>query len=72
MTFEFFLTNFQKMQKVFEEEGEPMEEDAKIRFMFKQVDHSDPQKSIEALKYHMATNPSWTVPYIRWNQLKMP
>ena len=40
-----------------------MEEGAKIRFLFKQVDHSDLHKSIEALKYQMETNPSGTVSY---------
>ena len=40
-----------------------MEEDANIRFLFKLVDHSDLQKSIEVLKYQMETNPSGTVTY---------
>ena len=38
-----------------------MEEDAKTRFLFKQVEHSDLHKSIEALKPQMVTNPSGTV-----------
>ena len=38
-----------------------MEEDAKTRFLFKQVEHSDLHKSIGALKYQMETNPSGTV-----------
>ena len=35
MAFEVFLAKWQKMYDIFEEEGEPMEEDAKIRFFFK-------------------------------------
>ena len=51
------------MYKIFEEEGEPIYEDAKIRFIFKLVDHSDLQKSIESLKDQMTINPSGTVSY---------
>ena len=51
------------MYNIFEEEGEPMEEDAKKSFPFKIVEHSDLQKSIEELKYQMETNPSGKVPY---------
>ena len=40
-----------------------MEEDSKTRFLFKRVKHSDLQKSIEALKAHMATNISGKVSY---------
>ena len=42
-----------------------MEEDVKIRFLFKQVEHSDLHKSIEALKYHMETTPSGKVSYTK-------
>ena len=37
MEFELFLTKCQKMYSIFEEEGEAMDEDAKIRFLFKRV-----------------------------------
>ena len=40
-----------------------MKEDDKIYFLFKRVEHSDLQKSIEALKYQMATNPSGKMSY---------
>ena len=53
MAFELFLTKSHKMYNLFEEEGEPMEEDAKICFIFKQVEHSDLYKSIQELKYQM-------------------
>ena len=49
------------MYNKFEEAGEPMEEDAKTRFPFKRVWHSGLQKSIEALKAQMKTNPLGTV-----------
>ena len=51
------------MYNIFEEEGEPMEEDAKTHFILKQVDHSDLKKSIEVLNYQMETNLSGTVSY---------
>ena len=50
MQFETFLTQMQKMFNIFEKEGEPMEEEAKIRFLFKKVQNNDLQKSDEALK----------------------
>ena len=53
MAFEIFITKCQKMYNIFEEEGDPMEEDARIRFLFKTFDHSDLHKSIEALKIQM-------------------
>ena len=51
------------MHNTFEEDGNPMEEDVKICFLFKQVDHSDLQKPIKVLKAHIVTNPSDTVSY---------
>ena len=44
VVFELFLSKLQKMYNIFEEEGDPMEEDAIIRFLFKRVEHLDPQK----------------------------
>ena len=63
MAFEFFLIECQKMYNILEEEGVLMEQGSKIRFLFKQVEHSELQKSIEVLKSHMATNPSEKVSY---------
>ena len=63
MAFELFLTKCQKIYKIFEKEGNPMEEGAKICFLFKRVDHSDLHKSIESLKYYMETNPAGIVLY---------
>ena len=44
MEFQLFLTKWQNMYNIFEEEGEPMEEDDIIIFLFKRVKHSYPQK----------------------------
>ena len=38
------LAKFQKMYKIFEEEGEPIDKDSKIRFLFKRVEHTDLHK----------------------------
>ena len=44
LSFELFISKWQKMYDIFEEEVEPMEEGAKIRFLFKQVYHWSLQK----------------------------
>ena len=41
MPFERVLTKCQKMYNIYEQEGEPMSEEAKIRFLFKKVVHTD-------------------------------
>ena len=64
MQFETFLTQMQKMFNIFEKEGEPMEEEAKIRFLFKKVQNNDLQKSVEALKAQQTTSPPGTVTYV--------
>jgi hypothetical protein len=50
MTFESFLTGCQKMFNIYEKEAEPMTDDAKTRFLFKQVQHAGLRGAIEALK----------------------
>ena len=50
MTFENFLTQCQKMFNIFEKEGEEMSEEAKVRFLFKKVEHSGLRSPIDALK----------------------
>ena len=50
MPFETFLTNCQKMFNIYEKEGEPMPEGAKIRFLFKKVQHSGLQIAIASLE----------------------
>jgi hypothetical protein len=50
MTFESFLTNCQKMFNIYQHEDEPLTEDAKVRYLFKRVQHPGLQNAIEALK----------------------
>ena len=64
MQFETFLTQMQKMFNIFEKEGEPIEEEAKIRFLFKKVQNNDLQKSVEALKAQQTTSSPDTVTYV--------
>ena len=47
MEFELFLTKYQKMYNNFEEEDDTVEDYDNIRFLFKRVEHSYLQKSIE-------------------------
>lgn len=60
MTFETFLTTCQKMYNIYEKEDEEMSEDAKIRFLFKRVQHPSLQGAVEALKARLATNDAIT------------
>ena len=57
MPFETFLTQTQKMFNIFEKEGEPMEDEAKLRFLFKKTKCDRLQKTVEALKVQQRTNP---------------
>ena len=50
MTFKSFLTGCQKMFNIYEKEGEPMTDDAKTRFLFKQVQNASLRGAIKALK----------------------
>ena len=40
MSFEIFLTQFQKMFNIYEKEEEEMFEEAKVRFLFRKVQHT--------------------------------
>lgn len=55
MSFEMFLTQCQKMFNIYEKEGEPMTEEAKVRFLFKKVQHAGLRSSIDALKATQTT-----------------
>ena len=55
MAFETFLTQCQKMFNIYDKEGEPMPEEARVRFLFKSVQHKDLQFAISALKARMIT-----------------
>lgn len=50
MAFETFLTQCQRMFNIFNQENEPMSEDAKIRFLFQAIQHKDLLVAVEALK----------------------
>ncbi len=50
MAFETFLTNCKKMFNIYETEGEPMLDEAKVRFLFKKVQHKDLLPAIAALR----------------------
>ena len=56
LSFEMFLTKCQKMFNIFEQQGEPMEEEAKIRFLFKKIEHSGLQSAIEAMRARITTS----------------
>ena len=58
MPFETFLTQSQKMFNIFEKEGEPMEDEAKLRFLFKKTKCDKLQKTVEALKVQQRTDPT--------------
>ena len=63
LTFENFLTKCQKMYNIYDLHGEKMTEDAKIRFVFKKVDHEGLQNTVEALKTKIATENPGTFTY---------
>ena len=69
MQFEVFLTNMQKMFNIFEKEGETMEEEAKMRTLFKKVQHSGLLKTVKALKVQQRTNPAGITYTIAANHL---
>ena len=56
MEFKISLTQCQKVYNIYEKEGKEMPEDAKIRFLFKSVQHLSLLGAIEALKALLATN----------------
>lgn len=61
MPFETFLTQCQVMFNIYDKEGETMLEDARLRFLFKKVEHPDLKVTIAALKTRMIdTNVTYT------------
>ena len=50
MSFETFLTQYQRTFNIFDKEGEGTAEEAKICFLFRKIKHPGLQTSIEALK----------------------
>ena len=64
LSFENFLSKCQKMFNIYDQEGEPMEEDARIRFLFQKTQHTVLQVDIAALKAEITTNVPGTVSYV--------
>ena len=50
LSFSIFLDRMQHMFNIYEEEDEPFTEKAKVRELFKQVQHRDLQDTVKALK----------------------
>ena len=50
MAFKTFLTKCQKMFSIYEKEDEEMSDEAKVRFLFRKVQHAGLRSSIDALK----------------------
>ena len=55
MAFETFLTQCQRMFNIFKQEKEEMSEEAKIRFLFKAIQHKELMVAVEALKAQQTT-----------------
>ena len=55
MSFEIFLTQYQKMFNIYEKEEEEMSEEAKVQFPFRKVHHTGLRSSIDALKASQTT-----------------
>ena len=51
------------MYNIFENHGEAMEEDAKIRFLFKNIQHSGLEADIAAMKASITTSQPGTITY---------
>ena len=63
MEFETFLTKCEKMYNIYAQHKEAMTEDAKIRFLFKKVQHTGLDSAIEAMRAKINTEPAGTVTY---------
>ena len=63
LTFETFLTKCEKMYNIYAQHGEEMSEDAKIRFLFKKIQHSALSSAIEAMKSKITTDTPGSVTY---------
>ena len=61
MTFEVYCNKAQKMFNIFEQQGEPMTDEAKIRFFLKKIQHPSLQATVESLKTRMTTDPPGTI-----------
>ena len=46
------LTQFQKMLNIYEREGEEMSDEAKLRFLFRKIQHTGLRSSNDAINIH--------------------
>ena len=58
LTFEMFLNKAQRMFNIFEQQGEPMTEEAKVRFILKKVQHPQLANSVETMRSRNILNPN--------------
>ena len=63
LTFENFLTKYQRMYNIYDTHGEAISEEAKIRFLFKKYNHEGLTKTIKAMKTKITTKVIGTVTY---------
>ena len=63
LKFELFLNKSQKMFNIYQKYKEEMNDDAKIRFLFKKVQHPGLKGAVEAMKAKVATSPPNSVTY---------
>ena len=61
MSFEVYCNKVQKMYNIFEQQGEPMTDEAKVRFFLKKISHPSLQAVVESLKTRLTTDPPGTI-----------
>ena len=61
LTFELFCNKAQRMFNIFEQQKEPMTEEAKVRFLLKKVLHPQLSATVEALRTRLSTDPPGTI-----------
>lgn len=61
LAFEIFLSKTQKMFNIFEQQEEPMAEEAKVRFILKKVQHPQLANAVETMRSKLATDAPGTV-----------
>ena len=63
LVFENFLTKCQNMYNIYDTHGEKISEEAKIRFLFKKINHERLVKTVEAMTIKIATEVIGVVTY---------
>ena len=57
LTFEVFLSKCQRMFNIYEQQKEPMTEDAKVRFLLKKTLHPQLANAVETIQSQLSLNP---------------